>query len=111
MRRMLFASFATVLLSACMTAPQGPRQPASFTSEAVSQLVPGVTTEEQTRQLFGEPQRISFVNGGETVFGYSHIADRAQGSTPDKRIEALALRFGRDGKLITFSENTTVNGK
>ena len=108
MRRTLCLGFAIAALTACTTAP-APRQPVSFTSDAVSHLVPGATTEQQVQQLFGEPQRISIVNGGETVYGYSHIADRAQGATPASRVEALALRFGRDGKLINYSVNTTVS--
>lgn len=109
MQKILAVFLVTLLLSACQTTPPAPPAPVSkYASDAMAQLIPGVTTEAQTEALFGKPQRESTRNG-QTVVGYSHVMALSQAAPNGAtRLELLAIKFDRNGKLISYSLNATV---
>ena len=54
MIRRLFLAVLAVALSACASLPARPR----YAQQDLARVVPGQTTREQVRQLFGEPAQV-----------------------------------------------------
>ncbi len=74
-----------------------------FPAERVPEIRVHETTQEQVRAMFGEPWRTGH-DDGQTTWTYGKYKYRlfGQASTTD-----LVLRFDAEGKVVSYSFNTT----
>jgi hypothetical protein len=87
----------SLMLGACATVGH------DFPTDRVSQIHQGQTTQEEIRALFGEPWRTGIEDGRRTwTYAKYRYKLFGQVSTTD-----LVLRFDDQGKVVSYTFNTT----
>jgi hypothetical protein len=90
-----------LLIGACATVGH------DFPVERVPEIRLHQTTQDEIRGMFGEPWRTGLDDGQVTwTYGKYRYALFSQASTTD-----LVLRFDADGKVVSYTFNTTEDGK
>jgi len=86
-----------LLIGACATVGH------DFAVERVSEIRLHQTTQDEVRSMFGEPWRTGLDDGQVTwTYGKYRYALFSQASTTD-----LVLRFDAEGKVVSYTFNTT----
>ena len=90
-----------LLIGACATVGH------DFPAERVPEIRLHETTREEIRTMFGEPWRTGLDDGQLTwTYGKYRYKLFGQASTTD-----LVLRFDSDGKVVSYTFNTTEGGR
>lgn len=74
-----------------------------FPDQRVSELEMGETTQQEVRQMFGEPWRVGYEDGMRTwTYGKYHYTLVGSPTTKD-----LVIRFDRNNVVKSYTYNTT----
>lgn len=98
LRRLIILFFVILLIfSGCATIGS------DFPSDNVCLIQTGITTKEEIQKIFGKPWRTGMENGKKTwTYGFYKYRSIGESSTKD-----LFIKFSADGKVFSYSFNTT----
>ncbi|WP_310618609.1 hypothetical protein [Flexibacterium corallicola] len=105
----------TVILGLAACASAGNETLRSETQVSLDQkFEKGVTTKEQVKTSFGQPQTLNFTDSGNEVWKYRHVRAKAKATNfipvvdllaggQDLKTKELALFFDTNGVLVNYS--------
>lgn len=115
MRKMLLATLAGCLLTACATTGT------PIDTSKVGELKPGVSTIADAERLFGPPQSTTHNQDGTTLLGYGNSSEQMDaksfipfagafvGHGPHTQTQSLGLVFDATGHYLKYWEQSTHN--